>query len=90
MSFAPNRGSVVSAHQMGSARAGAGVRDHACDPMGRVRASDAAPGRDRVVRGLWVGDASLFPTALGVNPMITTMAMARRVGRAILAEASGS
>jgi choline dehydrogenase-like flavoprotein len=33
-----------------------------------------------------VADASLFPTALGVNPMITVMAIARRVGRTVLAE----
>lgn len=83
-SFAPNRGTVVSAHQMGTVRAGAAPRDHACDPWGRVRSTDAAPGRDRVVEGLWVADASLFPTALGVNPMITTMGLARRTTRAIL------
>lgn len=88
-SYAPNRGSVVSAHQMGTVRAGAAPRDHACDPWGRVRSGDAAPGRDRVVGGLWVADASLFPTALGVNPMITTMALARRTARAILAESPG-
>jgi choline dehydrogenase-like flavoprotein len=51
-----------------------------------VRAPGAARGRDRLVAGLWVADASLFPTALGVNPMITTMVMARRVARAVLAE----
>jgi pimeloyl-ACP methyl ester carboxylesterase len=48
--------------------------------------SAATPGADRVVRGLYVGDASAFPSALGVNPMITTMAWARRVSRTVLAE----
>jgi choline dehydrogenase-like flavoprotein len=86
-SFAPNRGTVVSAHQMGSVRAGAGAADHACDPWGRVRVTEARPGRDAVVPGLWVGDASLLPTAVGVNPMVTTMAIARRVARAIAAQA---
>jgi choline dehydrogenase-like flavoprotein len=33
-----------------------------------------------------VADASLFPTSLGVNPMLTTMVLARRVARAIRAE----
>jgi choline dehydrogenase-like flavoprotein len=35
-------------------------------------------GELRGVRGLYVGDASVFPTAPGVNPMITIMGMARR------------
>ena len=35
---------------------------------------------------LYVGDTSLFPTAIAVNPMITVMALAKRVARTILAE----
>ena len=31
-------------------------------------------------------DSSLFPTGLGVNPMLTVMALARRVARTVLAE----
>ena len=79
--FAPNRGSVFSAHQMGSARMGGEVRDHVCDPRGRVRRRDGG-----TVPGLYVGDGSLFPTALGVNPMITILALGRRVARTVLAE----
>ena len=59
--FRPNRGSVASAHQMGSARAGGPADDYPCDPWGRVRTADARPGRDATIRGLYVGDASLFP-----------------------------
>ena len=87
--FRPNRGSVASAHQMGSARAGGPADDYPCDPWGRVRTADARPGRDATIRGLYVGDASLFPAAVGVNPMITTMVWARRVARTVLAEAPG-
>jgi choline dehydrogenase-like flavoprotein len=84
--FSPNRGTVVSAHQMGTVRAGGDPGGHPCDPWGRVRANGAARGRDATVPGLWVADASLFPTSLGVNPMLTTMVLARRVARAIRAE----
>ena len=81
--FAANRGTVLSAHQMGTVRMGADPRRHACDPGGRLRASARD---DRVVGGLYVADTSLFPTALGVNPMLTVMALARRVARTVLAE----
>ena len=36
------------------------------------------------VEGVWIGDTSAFPTALGVNPMVTCMALARRTAMAIL------
>jgi choline dehydrogenase-like flavoprotein len=78
--FAANRGSVFSAHQMGSVRMGASA-DHPCDPDGRVRTRGGA-----AIPGLFVGDGSLFPTALGVNPMITIMALARRVARTVAGE----
>ena len=32
--------------------------------------------------GVWIGDASAFPTASGTNPMITIMALAHRTARA--------
>jgi choline dehydrogenase-like flavoprotein len=35
-------------------------------------------------RGVWIGDASALPTAPGVNPMITVMALAERTARRIL------
>jgi choline dehydrogenase-like flavoprotein len=80
--FAPNRGKVFSAHQMGSVRMGGDVGEP-CDPRGRVRATGGA-----VVPGLYVADGSLFPTGIGVNPMITIMAIARRVARTVAAEGS--
>ncbi len=39
-----------------------------------------------MIRGLYVGDGSVFPTGIGVNPMITIMALARRVSRVVLSE----
>ena len=79
----PNRAAVFSAHQLGSVRMGADPTDHPCDPWGRVRVGSTG---DAVVAGLYVGDGSLCPTGIGVNPMITIMALARRVSRTILAE----
>jgi choline dehydrogenase-like flavoprotein len=79
---APNRLSLFSAHQMGTVRAGADPHAHAADPAGRVRLD----GSGSVLRGAYVADASLFPTAAGVNPMLTVMALAERVARAVLAD----
>ncbi len=79
----PNRGSVFSAHQMGSVRMGEELRTHPCDPWGRVRRDGLG---EQLVGGLYVTDGSLFPTGLGFNPMITIMVLARRVSRTILAE----
>jgi len=39
------------------------------------------------VAGLYVADGSLFPTASGINPMVSVMALARRVARTVAAEA---
>ena len=35
--------------------------------------------------GVWIGDASAFPTAPGVNPMVSIMALAPRTAGGILA-----
>jgi len=68
----PNRVGMFSAHQMSSARMGADPRRSVADPDGWVRG----------IRGLAVADAAAFPSASGVNPMLTVMALARRnVGR---------
>jgi choline dehydrogenase-like flavoprotein len=71
---APNTIGMFSAHQMGTAGMGS-ARDSVSDPDGAVRG----------VRGLCVADASAFPNASGVNPMLTVMALARRNARRMLA-----
>ena len=37
--------------------------------------------------GVYIGDACALPTASGVNPMISTMALAHRTAEAIVAAA---
>ncbi|MCK6529391.1 GMC family oxidoreductase [Myxococcota bacterium] len=58
-------------------------------PMGddpRTAAVDSA-GRHHHLPGLWIADASLFPTSIGVPPQVSVYAMGFHVGRALVAEA---
>ena len=60
------------------------LRLEAFHPMGtaRISADDdgvcAADGSVNGVQGLYAADASLFPTSVGVNPMMTIIAFAKR------------
>lgn len=65
---------MFSAHQMGSARMGTDPRTSVANPDGRLHD----------VEGVWIGDASAFPTAVGSNPMVTVMALADRTATRIL------
>lgn len=69
----PNRISLFSAHQMGTARMGRDVATSVAQPSGELHET----------RGVWIGDTSAFPTACGVNPMITCMALATRTASRI-------
>ncbi|KAK3376963.1 hypothetical protein B0T24DRAFT_620171 [Lasiosphaeria ovina] len=63
----------ASAHQMGSCRMSALERDGVVDPRGRVWGT----------QGLYVADASVFPSASGVNPMVTVMAVADWIAQGV-------
>jgi choline dehydrogenase-like flavoprotein len=67
---------TVSAHQMGTCRMGSSPTTSVTDTNGKVWGYN----------GLFICDTSLFPTATGVFPMITCMALAEWVSRRILAE----
>jgi choline dehydrogenase-like flavoprotein len=69
--FGPNQLTLASFHQMASCR------------MGARRATSVVNAEHQVwdVPGLYVVDASTFPTASGVNPMLTIMGMAHRAAR---------
>ncbi len=73
--YGPNLTSYFSFHQMGSARMGS-------DPATSVVDAD---NQAHDTAGLYVMDGSCFPTASGVNPMITIAAIAHR-GATRLAE----
>ena len=66
---------AYSAHQMGSCRMGSDPATSVADGNGELHD----------VKGVWIGDASALPTAPGVNPMLTVMALARRTAHAIAA-----
>ncbi|KAJ3192610.1 hypothetical protein HK101_006223 [Irineochytrium annulatum] len=66
-----NSAGLSCAHQMGSCRMGATPKLGAVNP----------DGESWEVKGLYVADASLFPSASGVNPMITTYAITYSVAQ---------
>lgn len=69
----PERGVFASAHQMGTCRMGNSPKKSVVDPDGQVWGT----------RGLYVVDASVFPSASGVNPMVTNMAISDWTSRNI-------
>jgi choline dehydrogenase-like flavoprotein len=73
-SYEPNDVACFTAHQMGSCRMGSDPSDSVADGRGELHD----------VKGVWIGDASAFPTAPGVNPMISIMSLAHRTAGELL------
>ncbi|MCA1726964.1 MAG: GMC family oxidoreductase [Actinobacteria bacterium] len=78
--FRPEHLKLSAYHPMGTAQMGADPDRAVCDPWGRVHGA----------AGVWVLDAALFPTCLGVNPQISIMAFATRGARALAADLSAA
>jgi choline dehydrogenase-like flavoprotein len=76
-SLQANDVAAFTAHQMGSCRMGADPSDSVADGHGELHDT----------KGVWIGDGSAFPTAPGVNPMISIMSLARRTAHNIIAGA---
>jgi choline dehydrogenase-like flavoprotein len=74
--FPTPESSFLSAHQMGTCRMSALEKDGVVDSRGRVWGTE----------GLYVADASVFPSASGVNPMVTNMAISDWISRGIAEE----
>ena len=68
-----------SAHQMSSCRMSSHPSRGVVDPRGKVWG----------VEGVWCADSSVLPSASGVNPMVSTMAVADAVSRWVCAEVGG-
>lgn len=70
---------LFTVHLMGTAAMGGDPVRHVCDPLGRVW--DAV--------SLYVADASLFPSSLGVNPMETIMMLSSRCAAGVIEDLAG-
>jgi len=64
---------LYASHPMGTCRMGGDPETSVIDPDGRVWGWD----------NLSVADASVFPTSLGVNPQVTTMAVGLTIGEVV-------
>lgn len=65
---------VLTVHPMGTCRMGADPKRSVVSPSGETHD----------VRGLYIADASVFPTPIGVNPMETVMGLATRTAHRLL------
>jgi choline dehydrogenase-like flavoprotein len=73
--LSPYEHAIFSAHQMGTCRMGSDPATSVANPWGELHDTP----------GVWIGDASAFPTASGANPMISVMGLAHRTAEAIAA-----
>jgi choline dehydrogenase-like flavoprotein len=72
--FKPSELRLEAFHPMGTARIAADPAEGVC----------AADGSVNGVAGLHVADASLFPTAVGVNPMMTIIAFSKQIASGLI------
>ena len=77
--------SVASAHPMGGCRMAKSVADGVVDEFGRVF-DQTKTGPHPFYEGLYIADASIIPTSLGVNPSLTISALSLRIAKGITKE----
>jgi cholesterol oxidase len=75
---------ITVSHPLGGCAMGKDAQHGVTDEFGRV--FDCSQGGAAVYRGLYVADASMIPTALGVNPSLTISALSLRIADKILEE----
>jgi cholesterol oxidase len=74
--------SIATSHPLGGCPMGKSVADGVVDEFGRVFA-DSGTGGMTYYPGLYIVDASILPTAVGVNPSLTISALALRIAENI-------
>ena len=67
---------MYASHPMATCRMGLDPQTSVIDPTGQAHG----------LAGLYLADSSIFPSSLGVNPQLTTMAMATIIGRRLAAD----
>ncbi|HEV7399515.1 MAG TPA: GMC family oxidoreductase [Solirubrobacterales bacterium] len=77
-SFKPSELRLEAFHPMGTARI-ASEAQGVCAPDGAVHGTS----------GLYIADASLFPTSVGVNPMMTVIAFAKQIAGGLARKRDG-
>jgi choline dehydrogenase-like flavoprotein len=70
----PHQAMLFSAHQMSSCRMATSSQNGPVNPEGELYET----------RNLFIADASVFPTSLGINPMITVQSMALMISKNII------
>ena len=75
--MSPTTSACFSAHQMGSCRMGSDPETSVADGRGELHDT----------KGVWIGDGSAFPSAPGVNPMVSIMSLAHRTADQMLVRA---
>ncbi|MFM2247671.1 MAG: hypothetical protein RL071_3745, partial [Pseudomonadota bacterium] len=68
---------MYAAHPMSSCRMGLDPASHPIGP----------DGQSHHFKGLFISDASIYPTSLGVNPQLTTMAAGTLIARGMVGAA---
>lgn len=71
--------SIATSHPLGGCTIGNSVADGVVDEFGRVFSETATGTAPGYYEGLYVVDASILPTALGVNPSLTISALSLRI-----------
>lgn len=74
---------VPLTHPLGGCRMAASIQDGVVDEYGRVFKDSEGDG-DPFYKGLYVVDASIIPTSLGINPTLTISALALRAADRIV------
>jgi choline dehydrogenase-like flavoprotein len=76
---------ITVSHPLGGCGMGQDAQHGVTDEFGRVFDTSTGVGTS-VYKGLYVADASMIPTALGVNPSLTISALSLRIADQILKE----